>query len=189
VLGGHPEVERFWFSYKEKQMRQEILDWYNALRETWGLARIGEEPEDTVDLILEDFRFRRGTEDDGPSLRDLHGVCGNDSSALPDVSETVTALIAETARGDIAGAAVSARMNDEVRILALEVRPEYRGLGVGEELLSRLIELVLSGDAAVLKLDLPTSAEPFSRVLYRDGFEPYETRFRLDLGRLRRERL
>ena len=28
-------------------MRREILEWYNALREEWGLERLGEEPEET----------------------------------------------------------------------------------------------------------------------------------------------
>jgi GNAT superfamily N-acetyltransferase len=191
VLSGHPEVERLWFSYKEKQMRQEILDWYNALREAWGLDRIGDEPEETGDLVLEDFKFRPAESGDAEALRELRALCHPDAAEPPEafVAPGTTVLVAESARGDIAGAVASVRLGRAEKIAGLDVRPEFRGLGIGEELLSRLIEDILPRGAPTLLLDLPASADAFSRVLYRDGFEPYETRFRLDLERLRRERL
>ena len=191
VLSSRPEIERLWFAYKEKQMRQEIVDWYNALREEWGLARIGDEPEDTEDLVLEDFKFRPAEPGDEGALRELRLICHPGAAEPQDVlaAEGATALVAETARGEIAGAAVSARLGGAEKIVGLDVLPDFRGLGIGEELLARLIETVLPRGAAALLLDLPASADSFSRVLYRDGFEPYETRFRLDLERLRRERI
>lgn len=191
VLSERPEIERLWFAYKEKQMRQEILNWYNALRETWGLARIGEEPEDTEDLVLEDFRFRPAEAEDERALRELHAACRPESDGLPEDlgAGGATVMVAETSRGEIAGAVLSVRTGTAEKIAGLDVRPDFRGLGIGEELLARLIDSVLRKGASVLLLDLPAAADSFSRVLYRDGFEPYETRFRLDLERLRRERL
>jgi len=44
ILKGHPEVERLWYQYKEREMRSIVLDWYNSLRDYWGLERIGAEP-------------------------------------------------------------------------------------------------------------------------------------------------
>lgn len=38
-------------------MKREVIRWYNALREEWGLELIGEEPEETDDLVQDDFRF------------------------------------------------------------------------------------------------------------------------------------
>lgn len=189
VLSSHPEVERLWFSYKEKAMRQEVVDWHNALRESWGLERIGAEPEETEDLVLEDFRFRSAEFTDEAAAAELHRLCAPESETpiLPLVAENRTALAAETARGDLAAIAVSVRKGAEERVSALDVRPEYRGLGVGEKLLDRLIASAVGNGARSLAVDLPSAAESFSRVLYREGFEPYETRYRLDLDRRRQE--
>jgi len=173
TLTEHPEVERLWFAYKERRMRQEIIDWYNALRESWGLERIGEEPEETEDLILEDFRFRPARDGD---------------EGVPDGLGGGPAFVAETARGDFAGSAALSLIGPEARVVALEVKPEYRGLGLGEEMLRRLVAAALDSGASELKLDLPAGAEVFSRVLFREGFGPYETRYRLDLDNLRKER-
>ncbi|MFA6505286.1 MAG: UPF0158 family protein [Treponemataceae bacterium] len=189
VLTGHPEVERLWFAYKEKSMRQEVIDWYNSLRETWGLERIGEEPEDTEDLVLEDFRFRAAEFSDEEVARELHELCtpGAEYSVLPLIAENRLALVAETSRGELAAVAVSFRCGDEEKAIVLDVRPEYRGLGVGEKLLDRLIESIIRFGARSISIDLPVSADSFSHVLYREGFAPYETRYRLDLDRRRQE--
>ena len=171
-------------------MRQEIFDWYNALRESWGLERIGEEPEDTGDLVLEDFRFRPALVSDQGEANTLHALCSaseiSEEEAL--IGEGRTALVAETARGEIAAVALSARSGDEERVVFLDVRPEYRDWGRGR-IVNRLIATVLSGGARSLSVDLPIAAEAFSHVLYREGFSPYEIRFRLDLERKRSETL
>ena len=33
VLSHHPEAEKIWFSFKEREMKREVVRWYNALRE------------------------------------------------------------------------------------------------------------------------------------------------------------
>ncbi len=184
-LGEHPEVERLWFSYKQKQMRRKVADWYNALRESWGLDRIGEEPEETEDLLFEDFRFRPSDPDDAAAVAELRGACRSaplDEYGPHSATERFRAsIVAETVRGDLAGFAASIRRGDAEIVTALDVSPEYRGLGVGEELLRRLVDAARADGAACVKVDLPREFESFSRVLYRDGFAPYETRFRLDL--------
>lgn len=205
VLSNRPEVERLWFSFKEKEMRHVILEWYNALREEWGLERIGEEPEETSDLVLEDFRFRPGTEEDGPVERDLHELCLSEAYAGDGAERTETLLaaidpalrdpwnfpaigsiVAETARGDFAAFALAVRDGTSLKLAALDVRAEYRGLGVGEELLIRLLDSLDAAEAESLTIDLPTASEPFSRVLIREGFRVFETRYRVDLKRRRR---
>lgn len=205
VLSNRPEVERLWFSFKEKEMRRVILEWYNALREEWGLERIGEEPEETSDLVLEDFRFREGKAEDEAVERNLHELCLSEAYA-GDGAERIEVLLAaiapalrnpwdfpvvgevvvETARGDFAGFALVVRDGTVLKLGALDVRAEYRGLGVGEELLARLLESLDRSDAQSLTIDLPIASEPFSRVLIREGFRVFETRYRVDLVRRRR---
>jgi ribosomal protein S18 acetylase RimI-like enzyme len=70
---------------------------------------------------------------------------------------------------------------DALKVLALEVRPEYRGLGLGEALLNRLLEQAVPGETAAILLDLPAESEGFSRVLLRDSFKPYAIRYALAL--------
>lgn len=207
VLSNRPEVERLWFSFKEKEMRHVILEWYNALREEWGLERIGEEPEETSDLVLEDFRFRAGTAEDEEAARDLHELCLSEAYAGDGVEPAenllaaidpalrnpwafpiVASLVAETARGDFAAFVLVIRSGAVLKLAALDVKAEYRGLGVGEELLSRLLASLETAGAESLTIDLPVASEPFSRVLIREGFRVFETRYRVDLARRRRNR-
>jgi GNAT superfamily N-acetyltransferase len=201
VLAARPEVERLWFGYKEAEMRRKIRDWYNALREEWGIDRVGEEPEETDDLVLEDFRFRPLEPADAAPIAELHAAVRAEAraaeegadlglTALADSAGIESAdlsaadglaLAAETARGDFAAFALAARRGRVVELRALEVKAEYRGLGVGEELLSRLAAAVRRSGGGTLTVALPAAVESFARVLLREGFQAYETRYRAEL--------
>jgi ribosomal protein S18 acetylase RimI-like enzyme len=192
ILGRHPEAEKLWFAFKEREMKREILRWYNALREEWGLQRIGEEPEETGDLVLEDFRFRVGTAADEPAAAELHRFCagelrtaaaeedagfpaGDGPWAFPgDIS-----LVAETVGGEFAGYIAATGGGPSVHVCALEIKPGYRGLGIGEALISRLLDAAADQKERIsqLSIDLPATAEGFSRVLLRESFKPCFTRY------------
>lgn len=198
VLSNHPPVERLWYTFKEREMKRAVVDWYNALREEWGLERIGEEPEETEDLMLEDFRFRPGTAEDTEQARMLHNEClgemqtyfeQDQGGSLPPVllegTEQVlhfpaaVSIVAETSRGDFAGY-ISAHQYDKLlRIEALEVYSEYRGLGLAEALLTRLMEEITQKirDIRYLQITLPSLYEGFSRVLLRSGFQVFESQY------------
>lgn len=176
ALSRHPEVERLWFAFKEQEMRKRIRLWYNALLAEWGMETLGDEPEDTDDLIQEDFLF-------------ISAVTGEPLSRAPSAAALppgYPAVYAETARGDFAGyiAAVPEYRNTpegQLRI-AVDVAPEFQGLGVGERLLEELIEGLRDGPFAAVDIELPRSFDPFSRVLARCGFVPVSTRYRLDFA-------
>lgn len=59
ALKKYPSLERRFHSFKEKKMRSIVLDWYNSLRESWGLEAFN--PEENIevsdDLLNEDFQF------------------------------------------------------------------------------------------------------------------------------------
>ncbi|NLJ09672.1 MAG: GNAT family N-acetyltransferase [Treponema sp.] len=198
TLSQYPEVEKLWYSFKEREMRRTVLDWYNALREEWGLERIGEEPEDTEDLVLEDFRFRPGTTEDTEAAKDLHRSCiaeletnfeRNQGGPIPAFLLSGSqqdwhfpasmSLVAETSRGDFAGYISAHQYENLLSIEALEVYTEYRGLGLAEALLTRLFEMVQQQkrDIRYLQIALPAQFEGFSRVLHRTGFQVYESRY------------
>jgi ribosomal protein S18 acetylase RimI-like enzyme len=186
VLGGHPEVERRWFSFKDREMKRKILSWYNALREEWGLEWIGREPEETGDLVFEDFHFREPLPEDAARAAELHSLCieeyrGAEKTGTwegpPDFAADLPGavmLVAETGGGDFAAYIAALREGGSLRITALEVLPEYRGLGLGEALLTRFCG-ALDGEQVIL--DLPIKAEVFSRVLLRNSFRPFMTRY------------
>ena len=58
ALKPYPEIERLWLQFKHHQMLLVIKEWYNTIRVSWGLEKLGEEPEDTENLIQDDFILR-----------------------------------------------------------------------------------------------------------------------------------
>jgi len=193
TLTSRPEVEKLWFAFKTKEMRREVLDWYNALREEWGLERLGEEPEETEDLVLEDFRFRPAVDEDGEKALELHALStakGRHPAADfgPLTGPGRVSFVAETSREDFAGFILALENEAGVSVEALDVQPDYRGLGVGETLLDRLLKYLDTGTARNLSFTLPLAADAFSRVLLREGFQVVETTYELDLSYRRDEK-
>jgi len=197
VLGSYPEAEKLWFSFKEKEMKKEIWRWYNGLREEWGLDKIGAEPEDTDDLVLEDFYFRPLEEKDRSQADALHRLCVDEfekdlaeTDSNPEV-EVITrelssfrgmtgssfGVIVESLSGDFAGYISGISKDMALYIQSLEVKPEYRGLGLGEALLAKFIDSLDAEKIKKVFIDLPSWADGFSRVLSRESFKPYATRY------------
>jgi GNAT superfamily N-acetyltransferase len=210
VLGRHPESERLWFTFKEREMKRVVLRWYNALRERWGLDQIGMEPEETGDLVLEDFHIRPALPEDRGPAEALHRRClenfldfarqqeilevpdsgeAGEAGAFPDSGEITSqwtfpgalSLVAETGGGEFAAYISTILQKNSLYVTALEVNPEYRGLGLGETLLTRLAALAADGSASNLFLDLPGNSEGFAKVLLRGAFKPYIQRYSLKL--------
>jgi len=155
VLSQYPETEKQWFNFKEREMRNEVIAWYNSLREEWGLEPVGGEPEDNTSLVLEDFVIKEQTEN-----KDQREVC----------------IIAETAAGDLAGTIKAAIDNSILSINILEVKPEYRGMGIGTTLLEKLVEKAEQQKFDVI-IDLPSNVDFFSRKLHLENFKPCMQRF------------
>jgi GNAT superfamily N-acetyltransferase len=190
ILNQHPEAEKLWFAFKEQEMKKEIIRWYNGLREEWGIQKIGLEPEETGDLVLEDFRFRDYKTTDIFFIENLHNLClkavEENDAAGPEQKPLLNApgslaLIAESGGGEFAGYICAMKEETGVQINNLEVKPEYRGLGIGEALLIHLLEKLKPAETKRVYLDLPSSAGDFSRVLAREGFETYLTKYCLKL--------
>jgi ribosomal protein S18 acetylase RimI-like enzyme len=181
TLSEHPEAEQLWYAFKEQEMKKAIHRWYNALREEWGLERIGAEPEETENLVMEDFHVRAPRPTDPPAAEELHCQCLSDYPGLaadrPWVFPGDLAVIAETANGDFAGYGSAEILETTLRIAALEIKAEYRGLGLGEALLTRLLELPDREKCERILIDVPQESEGFSRVLLRESFEPYGIRY------------
>ncbi|GHV95309.1 hypothetical protein AGMMS50293_16290 [Spirochaetia bacterium] len=187
ALSQYPETEKQWFRYKDREMKREVISWYNALRESWGMALIGSEPEDTKSLVLEDFQFREAAPADREAALELHRQVsisqGKNAAMLEQISPWLfpgdLCVVVESAGGEFAGSisAVCDSTAAALHIRALEVNPEYRGLGLGEALLQRLLEKAGSENVQQVIMDLPAGSENFSRVLLRESFQPCIQRY------------
>ena len=191
TLARYPEIEKLWFDYKDREMKSEVISWYNALRETWGLELIGEEPEDIAGLALEDFRFREGTAQDSAPAQELHRACLSEGNVehggiFAGMGEWVfpgdIGVVAETAGGEFAGYASAVRSGAAgsgqiLRICAVEVQAEYRGLGLGKALIARVLEQADREKIPRVIIDLPAGQEHFSRALLREDFKPSVQRY------------
>jgi GNAT superfamily N-acetyltransferase len=190
-----PEIERLWYSFKEREMRDVVRDWYNGLREQWGLERLELHDVETEQLILSDFVFSRDpvkwmeeiSRADKASFADMFGEQGDsyvDWAAersrrlIPPPDDPASLIItAETLGGDFAGFAwgVSEYLSDGRMLFLLAqlyVIPEYRGLGLGTELFERLTDAAYVKGADRFELSCFGSGKIMEGYLERCGFEP-----------------
>ncbi|MDR2542634.1 MAG: GNAT family N-acetyltransferase [Treponema sp.] len=159
VLAQYPETEKQWYNFKDQEMKNIVIEWYNGLREEWGLEPIGSEPEDNFSLVLEDFVIReQGTDNKEQILKKAFYYS------------------AEAANGDLAGSIRAVVRDSVLHIDLLEVNEEFRGMGIGKLLLSKVLE---KADHLKLEatIDLPSESDFFSRTLYLESFEPCMQRF------------
>ena len=150
VLEQYPETEKLWFKYKDQNMKNEVVVWYNVLREGWGLEPVGSEPEDNSSLVLEDFVFKDG---------------GN-----------IFCQIAESAGGETAGSISAEIIDSALHIKNIEVKPVYRGMGIGKTLVAKLLEKADEQKLDVT-IDLPAETDFFTRSLLLENFKLFTQRF------------
>ncbi len=156
-LKQYPEIEKRWHLFKRLKMLSRINDWYNALRELWGLEALPSEPEDFEDLVKNDFVFRGYNSEQDKELILQYADANTGLSDAPlekEVSRALTFLwksqfqiqsenlgfICRTFSNDFTGCitfqpcpSTSAKT---VVMTAFFVLQNFRGLGIGKELLS-----------------------------------------------------
>ncbi len=194
ILKSHPEIERLWYQFKEREMKNIVLEWYNSLRDFWGLDHVGVEPEETGEIVSQDFTFRIYADADEEDLNvlldsidvEIAGMLpGGLSEAITDlwdrirgdgtdVSDGECVFVAESGEGDIVGCAISSPLPEgsvrSAQLTIIAVYPEFRGLGIGKELLSRTITFWSKKEFRWLLFTSPVVSQLFFPVLHRTGF-------------------
>jgi len=204
TLKSYPEVERTWYSFKDAEMKQLIIRWYNVHRESWGLEKLGEEIEEYDSVLQDDFTFRSGETQEDQSMIQLceedfageiqekwHGDLGTALSYLWDTNSSELSdgcsfsIVSETVSGEFAGYVkvipVIPGSMKTVQIPSLYVVKKYRGLGLGRQLLSTCLTSLLERGtrwAIISSLIMP---DQFISVLLQNGFYQSGTGFILDL--------
>lgn len=193
ILRENSEIERMWYRFKEREMRAIVLDWYNSLRDFWGLERIGMEPEETEDIISQDFTFRFFEGEECGTLNELLEACRQEvyRELPPGLAEALevlyariraaetlegqTVLAVESMDNDPVALAVSAPLPESgilcAQICVLYVHPSYRGMGIGKELLSRTIAHWAGRGFRWLVFAVSPVPSAFFPALKRAGFE------------------
>ncbi len=202
ALKERSEIERLWYRFKEREMRRLVYEWYNDLREQWGLESLPVDLEtETDDLILADFTFIEdgagseeideltdiGIADALAEFDDAEQILIEDIMLLPE--DTIQrSVVAYTAGGERVGAAACrSTMTDDYGLDAvavievLYVEPEYRGLGLGKELLHRLCALLHRDGVRTMHVDVPGTRAVIKRLLKTWGGTTITERIRLDL--------
>jgi len=203
ALKGKPEVEKLWYGFKEKQMKEQVLDWYNALRESWGLAKLPELPaEETEDLVLSDFTVEPCPEHVRTALEELDRKAFQESlyGESPEIVEfcfinrhrkqleTGTSVIftALSPASELAGFVwmLEKDMQNGIFIgwlYQLFVEPEFRGLGLAKSLLETYIRgAELRGISRVFA-DLSGNAMQLNNSLALMGFSQFSGTYSLKL--------
>lgn len=212
-----PELERHWYHFKEREMRKVVAEWYNQLRDSWGLEPVDEEKIIETDQLVEsDFSVR--LEDSADRLEmvgELDPAAFEEAvSRYPEVirerlyrrarlgvpspaAESSLVLTAETPMEEFAGFiwGTTAEPPPEgaggaesvLELVQLFVLPEFRGLGLGTELLTAFIHTAHDRGISYILARLPGECRAVSQLMARVGFDPAQETVLLDLDRWYRE--
>ncbi len=204
TLKDYPEVEQQWFAFKQRVLREKVVQWYNVLRDLWGLERIEGEPEETENLIFDDFIFREYDE-----TLDSEQVLQAENMAMQSIGDSyegelgvvvttlwekykvlletekkiafVCANIAGEFSGSISVSPVPDPAKHTVIVTLFFVLPSWRGLGIGKELFMFCLQELKKRKIRWVIIPELFVPETFIKVLLRCGFEKNSIGFTADL--------
>jgi len=168
VLKQYPELDRKWHLFKHKRMTDRIYDWYNGLRESWGLEAledfVSDAASETDELLSDDFEFC-----EYDSIKDRNDIVYGRSEITEEFTEQFAVedeslqagkaaaflvlqqssfskdedkkgFVCRSHSGDFTGCILydfcSSSSDKTVALTDLFVLQNYRGLGIGKELIS-----------------------------------------------------
>ncbi len=207
TLKDYPEVERQWFAFKQRVLKEKVVSWYNVLRDSWGLQRIEGEPEETENLIFDDFMFREYNEAldkehillaEDMAIKSLEQLYTDDLGLIVKTYFTHQMSMLESEKsilyccfnivGDFSGvisvAPLSASVSESVVVNLFFVLPAWRGLGLGKELLMLCLHELKKRNIRWVILPEMFVPKTFTKVLLRSGFVKTAIGFTVDLNEL-----
>lgn len=192
VLKKYPEIESRFQKFKVKEMRLRLMDWYNALRESWGLEKLSQESDDYGDLLLSDFVFREYDflkdenciaflkKDRSEELKgEFSGALGQALAHIWQCQTTVQpksvdGFVCHTQADDFAGCLLYESLDcaEKTAILSVcFVHQNYRGLGIARELLANCISKLKERGFYLFVIADSMISEETGTMLSQMGFE------------------
>ncbi len=161
----YPEIERKWHFFKNKKMMARIYQWYNALREGWGLESLvadADNFEETDELVLSDFVFK-SFEDKSDKEAVLCAIKQISSDVSLDCPQGVLlalesinnyffeygekadiGIVCKSISGEFVGCIIGsfspADCKKTIVVKTFFVQEGFRGLGIANELMSEFFE-------------------------------------------------
>ena len=203
ALKNYPEIDKRWHIYKHRFMSARINEWYNSLREIWGLEKLDQLPESDDTLVHDDFSFKEygsaadkktvllnitadSCEDDTLPLEVNRAFYGLWRSQFEGASvENQIGYICSSLSDEFAGCITASPLveNQEkiVTITSLFVPEQFRGLGIGTELINMCVSSLKNcGKEWVL---IPNTIAPdlLQPLLTRTGFRKINSGYILSL--------
>ena len=192
VLKSYPEIDKRWHIFKHRSMSARINEWYNSLREIWGLEKLDQLPEMDESLVHDDFSFKEydSVNDKKIILLNITADACDDDTLPAEVNgalyrlwrtqfegnnaENQTGYICSSLSDEFAGCITASPVSENqekiVMITSLFVPENFRGLGIGTELIEMCITRLQNyGNKWVL---IPNTIAPdiLQPLLIRTGF-------------------
>jgi len=199
TLEPYTELERRWFDYKRNAMAKRITEWYDEARVARGLERLGPEPEDSDDLLADDFSFRLAGREAWPECLPLFRQGLDEAlSSFPEAiveyeytaiereiseggREGLVLAIAEAVGGALAGIAAARKVfvadSSFGKLAFLYVSPEHRRLGLGRRLAEATRERLAKDGIPRFIVDMPFVPAGFGTSMSAYGYEPFGPRY------------
>ncbi|MCR5188249.1 MAG: GNAT family N-acetyltransferase [Treponema sp.] len=207
VLKSYPEIDKRWHFFKHRTMSARINDWYNSLREIWGLEKLDQLSESEQNLVHDDFSFKEydPEHDKEMVLLNIPASAYDDENLPSEVPlEVIEAIckfwrnqfendkanlkigyvcysLSDEFSGCITASSLLDNQENILTITSLFVPEQFRGLGIGTELLNLCItKLEKLGCKWVL---LPNFIAPdlLQPLLIRTGFKKISSGYILQL--------
>ena len=175
VIKSSQQLQRQWNIFKSARMKERLLEWYNALRENWGLDSYEMQSDDfdTEDLLFTDFAFDEydPQKDREDFIREREEVFGKLKEECADFLEESRAFVwqkfslsfdgqekkgfvCRTSAGDFAACLLCcpvsfSEKNGWQNILLTDffVVESYRNLGIAKEMLFQCMQDFREGGA------------------------------------------
>lgn len=194
ALNQRPDIEKKWFSFKEKTMKERVLEWYNALRLEWGLDQWDLDFNGEYSPVLTDFSILEAkgenldsiSQMDKDAFREIYSSFPTDyiddlfrrhrDGFDPEITDESKIYMAESPDGDMVG---FLWLTSEVleagtvlsRIRQIYVIPEFRGLGLAEKMKEMALSDKWLKNSHIIELDVPAGADFLVNSISALGFE------------------
>lgn len=196
VLKKYPEIDKRWHIFKHRTMSTRINEWYNSLREIWGLESLDQLSESDESLVYDDFSFTDydSDTDNKEILFNINAFIQDDEQNLPkeikkalyemwskqfssiDSANQVGFIcrsLSDEFAGCITGCPATENQDETFVLTSLYVPEQFRGLGIGTELISMFVTKIQSIKTKWILMPLNMIPEFLEPLLVRTGFEKY----------------
>ncbi len=196
IIKKYEPLKKRWYTFKDRYMKDLVLNWYGVSREAWRYEKMGKESLETENLILSDFTFsadcnrheQESIEAEEKLIKEVFG-----EGSLPgqyqlerirqlreDPGARILLLCAETLNGSFAGIMWGALWSPQAPseggimliVKMLYVDPAFRGLGLGKTLIDKLIRKAEEAAVGIVYFEVPENLSFIRSLLEKEEYRP-----------------